>query len=55
MKHLEAQKEEIIKDYEKGLSLRKLAKYYHCSVNTMRKHLVEFIKERNAENGGVKK
>jgi len=39
MKHLEAQKEEIIKDFKKGLSLRKLSIYYHCSVNTMIKIL----------------
>jgi len=42
MKHLEAQKEEIIADFKKGLSLRKLAKHYHCSVNTMAKHLKEW-------------
>jgi len=42
MKHLEANKEKIIEHYEMGLSLRKLAKHHHCSVNTIKKHLKDW-------------
>lgn len=40
MEHLEKRKDEIIKDFEKGLSLAKLGKHYGCCVNTMQKMLV---------------
>lgn len=46
MKLLERHKEEIIKDYEKGLSIRKLSKYWGVTPPTMTKHLVKWgVKE----------
>jgi len=42
MQHLEAQKEQIIEDFIKGVTIKKLAERYHCSHNTMVKHLKEW-------------
>ena len=39
MKHLEVRRDEIINDFNKGLSYRNLAKHYNCSVNTIIRHL----------------
>lgn len=42
MVHLEEKKEEIIADFKKGLSVRKLALHYKCSTPTMEKKLREW-------------
>ena len=49
MKRLEDRKEEILHYYDVGLSIRKLSLKYECSFNTMRKHLVEWVRDRNNE------
>ena len=47
MKLLERHKEEIISDYKKGLSIRKLAKYWGVTPPTMTKHLISWgVKEK---------
>ena len=45
MKHLDVKREEILRDYNRGLSYRKLAKKYLCSVNTIVKHVRRWRKE----------
>ena len=42
MVHLEEKKDKIIEDFNKGLSVVKLAKHYKCSTPTMEKHLKEW-------------
>ena len=42
MKHLEARKEEIVEDFNKGLSITKLAEHYLCSYNTMKNILIKW-------------
>lgn len=44
MQHLEMQKDEIGADYDKGLSITKLAIAYKCSWNTMKKVLIKWGK-----------
>jgi len=53
--HLEEKREDIIKFYNMGMSINKLAKHFKCSSPTMSKHLAAWgVREIQRVNNMIK-